>query len=294
MLKCVSAKHFERSDHSFMNLIEALILGMVQGLTEFLPISSTAHIVIASMLLDLDFPGLTMEIFLHIASVFAVMLYFYKDLWKVIVGFFSYFKNKTDENKVQFRFGLYIIVATMITGLLGILLKDFVGDNMKTPIFISIALIVTGLLLIFIERVHQIGNKTEAEMTWLDAVIVALGQTLAVLPGISRSGSTLVAALWTGLDRDTAVRFSFLLVIPVILGSTVLMVGDADFSLVQDIGWGALFVSFFASFIFSIIGIIWLIDFLKKSKLIYFAIYCFIVAIFVLIYFESGAVIDLD
>lgn len=275
-----------------MSIIEAIIFGIVQGLTEFLPISSTAHIVITQLILGTTFPGLTFEIYLHIASVFAVMLYFRKDLVQVIIGFFGYFKTKSKENRVHFMFGLYIIVATVITGGLGIVLKDFIGDTMKTPTFIAAALVVTGLGLIFIERVHQYGERTEKDMTFLDAIIVGLGQTLAVLPGISRSGATLITALLVGLQRETAVRYSFLLVIPVILGSTVLAVGDVSSEIFAAIGTPALVVSFITTFFFSWLGIVWLIDFLKKSKLIYFAIYCFVVAALVFLFLDPATVID--
>lgn len=277
-----------------MNIIEAILLGFIQGITEFLPISSTAHIVIASDLMHLEFPGLTMEIFLHLASVLAVIMYFWKDLIRVIIGFFSYLKNRSEEHIVEYRFGWYIILATMITGVLGYLLQDSISDVIKTPPVIASSLVVTGIFIIFIERFHKYGSKTEATMNWKDSVIVAIGQTIAVIPGISRSGSTLIAALWTGLERETAVRYSFLLVIPVILGSTILMINDIDAALIQEIGIGSLLATFISAFISTVIGIIWLIDFLKKKRLIYFAIYCFLLAAFVFFFLNPTMVMDVD
>lgn len=264
-----------------MSIIEAFIFGLVQGLTEFLPVSSTAHIVITQMLFGYTFPGLAFEIYLHIASIFAVMIYFRKDIIDVVVGFFSYFKNKTKENRVHFFFAIYIVIATIITGVLGIILSDVIGDTMKTPYFIAATLAITGIALIFIEKFHHYGNRLEKDMTFKDSIIVGLAQTLAVMPGISRSGATLIASLLIGLNRETAVRYSFLLVIPVILGSTVLAIDELGSGMFSSIGGGALAVSFLSTFVFSWLGIIWLIDFLKKSKLIYFAIYCFVVAILV-------------
>ncbi len=270
-----------------MSLFEAIIFGIVQGISEFLPISSTAHIIITELLFGYNFPGLAYEIFLHIASVFAVIIYFRRDLWSVIRGFFSYFIEKSDTNKIHFMFGIYIIIATVITGSLGLILKNLVVDIMKTPPFIAAALAVTGTALILIERFKHYGNRKEDRMTWLDAVIVGLGQTIAVLPGISRSGSTLIAALWAGLERDTAVRYSFLLVIPAILGSTVLAAGDIPGAIWSEIGVGPLAASFLASFVFSIVSIIWLIDFLKKGRLLYFAIYLYIIAFLVFMFVEE-------
>ncbi len=264
-----------------MHLIEALIFGIVQGITEFLPISSTAHIVITELLFGYHFPGLAFEIFLHIASVFAVILYFRHELRAIICGFFLYFRERSTANRVHFLFGLYIIIATAITGGFGLLLKGLVVDVMKTPPFIAGSLVVTGTALIFIERFKKYGNRNEARMNYFDSIVVGLAQTIAVLPGISRSGATVIAALWMGLDRDTAVRYSFLLAIPAILGSTVLALNEASGAVWGVIGTWPLVVSFLSSFLFSLIGIIWLIDFLKKGRLIYFALYCYVTAFLV-------------
>lgn len=261
-----------------MSIIEAIIFGTVQGITEFLPVSSTAHIVITGLLLGYHFPGMYFEIFLHMASVLAVCTYFRRDLLEVITGFFAYLPDRCEHNKTQFYFGCYILTATMITGILGLSFKDLIGDSMKTPAVISSALVATGLFLIFIERIKVYGKKTEKDMNFLDAVIVGLGQSAAILPGISRSGATLVAALWRGLSRETAVRYSFLLAIPVILGSSVLMLGEVSKEMFMEIGLVPLIISFIFTFIFSWIGIVWLIQFLKTSRLIYFAVYCFTVA----------------
>ncbi|MBU8907854.1 undecaprenyl-diphosphate phosphatase [Desertibacillus haloalkaliphilus] len=277
-----------------MSIIEALIFGIVQGLTEFLPVSSTAHIVITQMVFGYTFPGLAFEIYLHIGSILAVILYFRKDLADVITGFFGYFKTKSQEHRIQFWFAIYIVVATVITGGLGVLLSDVIGDAMKTPLFIAVALSVTGIFLIIIERFHTYGNRSEKNMTFFDSIVVGLGQTLAVFPGISRSGATLVTALFMGLNRETAVRYSFLLSIPVILGSTVLAFDEISAGGFASIGIGALTISFLASFIFSWIGIVWLIEFLKRSKLTYFAIYCFAVAILVYLFIDPSTVIEID
>ncbi|MEJ6950205.1 undecaprenyl-diphosphate phosphatase [Natronospora cellulosivora (SeqCode)] len=261
-----------------MTYLQAIIFGLIQGITEFLPISSTAHIIIVELLMGFDFPGLAFEIYLHLASALAVIIYFYRDLYEIIRGFIAYIIKRNKKDKVSFYFAIYIIIATFITGSLGLLLKNSVVDVMKTPYFMGSALIFTAFFLVFIERMHEYGNIEEKDMTYRHAIIVGLGQTLAVLPGISRSGTTLVASLWSGLSRETAVRYSFILVIPVILGSTVLAVGEIGSGMWSSIGTGPLIVSFLSSFIFSIIGIVWLIDILRKSRLIYLAVYCFIVA----------------
>lgn len=262
-----------------MSYLEGVIFGIVQGITEFIPISSTAHIIMVELLLGYQFPGLAFEIYLHLASALAVIVFFRRELLGVITGFLAYVRRRDPENRVMFYYGLYIIVATAITGVLGLSLKALVVNYMKTPYFMAGALMLTGLGLIVIERFHKYGNRREGEMTWRDAVVVGLGQTLAVLPGVSRSGATLLAALGSGLERETAVRYSFILVIPAILGSTVLALGEFRAGLWWELGSGPLLVAFLCSLIFSWLGLLWLLDFLRKSRLLYFALYLFAVAL---------------
>lgn len=276
-----------------MSILEAILYGLVQGITEFLPISSTAHVVILQHLLNQRLPSLVFEIILHLASVLAVIFYFRKDCYYVIKGFFSYILKRENTHKTAFYFALYILIATLITGALGVLFSDLMGEQLKTPKVIAVSLALTGLFLIYIERLHRYGNREEADMRWLDSIIVGLGQSVAIFPGISRSGSTLVTALLIGLNRETAVRYSFLLAIPVILGSSVLAFKDMNAAFIDQVGILPLIVAFISTFIFSILGILWCIDFLKRSKLVYFAIYCFIVAVLVFFFLDGELVVEL-
>ena len=257
-----------------MNWLEAFFLGLIQGITEFLPISSSAHLIIAQELLGLSFPGLAFEVFLHFASLLAVLIYFRKDIIEIITGFTQYIITRQQKYLGHYKFGIYMVVATIITGGLGVVMESFLGDTLKSMTTISIALFMTGVFLFLIERVIKYGRRKEAQMTLGDAVWIGLAQTLAVIPGISRAGSSLVAALWCGLDKETAVRFSFLLSVPVILGSTVLMLQDMNMDYLHT-GALELTMSFISSFVFALVGIKWLITFLKQSKLIYFSYYCF-------------------
>lgn len=277
-----------------MSYIEAIIFGIVQGLTEFLPISSTAHIVITAYLLKISTPGLSFEIILHQASVLAVIFFFRKDIHQLVTGFFRYLKTREAADRVHFFFGLYIVAATVITAVLGYTLQRGLSEHLKSPAVVATALTLTGIFLILIERVKAYGDIGESGMKLRHAIIVGLWQTAAVMPGISRSGATLIAALWCGLNRDTAVRYSFLLAIPVIAGSSVLALRDLQQGMAETIGVGPLVFSFVVAFFASITGIIWLIDFLKKSRLVYFAIYCFLLALFVILYFDPQTVMDLQ
>lgn len=264
-----------------MSFWEAIILGLVQGISEFLPISSTAHIIVASHLMGLRFPGLSMEIFLHLASVLAVILYFRQDLVRLASGalVFLWQRPATRRHRTDFMICVYLLVATVITGVIGLSVEKSFGEFIKTPYIMGIALLVTAGFLIAVEWFHRIGRRGEAEMKGFDAVVLGLGQAIAVMPGISRSGATLVTALYLGLERETAVRISFLMAIPVILGSSVLALRHWNEGAFDGIGAGALMAGFAVSFIASLAGIHWLIAFLRQSRLFYFAIYCVILGV---------------
>lgn len=271
-----------------MTLIEAILFGLIQGLTEFIPVSSTAHIVILGYIFDIQTPDLTFEIFLHIASLLAVVLYFRRDLLWIIMGSLRVVARREQaDDRTAFRFALYLGVATVLTGGLGIAMMKVMGDAIKAPVVVSAALFCTGILLILIERAVRLGDRDSTQLGFWDSVIVGLAQTIAVIPGVSRSGATLIAGLALGLNRDTAVRFSFLLAIPVLAGSSVLALRDIQLGSLADLGIGALTLSFVVSFFASLASIAWLIGFLRKQRLYWFSIYLFLLAAFVFLTFPS-------
>lgn len=257
-----------------MNWLEALILGIVQGITEFLPISSTAHLVLVEKLLGMTFEhqDLSFELFLHLASLAAVLVYFRRDLATLWNDFFQYAYKRNSASKTNFRFVMLMIVTTLITMIVGKGLELLIGDKLLDIATIGASLIVTGLFLILIEHGSTPGTRAQRDMTMKDAVIVGIGQSLAVIPGISRSGSTLIVALWCGLDKQLAVRYSFLLSIPIILGISLIKIPDL---ITSGASLGVeLIIALHAAFIFAIIGIRWLISMVQQAKLTYFAIYC--------------------
>ena len=259
-----------------MNWFEALILGIVQGITEFLPISSTAHLVLVERLLGitLEHQDLSFELFLHLASLFAVLTYFRKDLITLMNDFFLYANKRHPKAKNNFRFVILMVITTFITMIVGKGLEFFIGARLLDIATIGASLIVTGLFLILIEHGNTPGIRNQKDMTIKDAVLIGLGQSLAVIPGISRSGSTLIVALWCGLDKQLAVRYSFLLSIPIILGISLIKLPDLVSS-GTSLGI-ELIIALHASFIFAMIGIRWLISMVQQAKLTYFALYCII------------------
>lgn len=260
-----------------MTFFEAILLGLIQGLTEFIPVSSTAHIAILARFLGISTPGLTFEVLLHTASLMAVVIYFWRDLWQLLLGnlrFFRLLPGRSAEDTVAFRFACLLGVGTAITGVLGLWLENAVGDAIKAPAVMSGGLLLTAVLLVLVERMAaRLGTRTEGELTWLDGILIGFAQTVAVFPGVSRSGSTLIAGLALGLTRETAVRFSFLLSIPVLLGSALLAVGDISAGDLAELGAPALGLSFLVSFIASMASIVWLIRLLKQQRLYWFSIY---------------------
>ncbi len=274
-----------------MSFFEAVLFGLVQGLTEFLPISSTAHIVITGYILGISTPGLGFEVYLHMASLLAVIIYFRRDLMWVVEGFFRWvLRSGGPEDAVAGRFAIYLGIATVITGGLGLLLMKMMGDSLKSPPVVAGALFCTAVALLLVERIQRVGGREIGQVTGLDAVLVGLAQTVAVLPGISRSGATLIGGLALGLNRDTAVRFSFLLAIPVLAGSSVLALRDVTGGELLALGVSGLIVSFVVSFAASWVSIIWLIGFLKQRRLFWFSVYLVLLAAFVYFAFPADSV----
>ncbi len=267
-----------------VTFLEAILLGLIQGLTEFIPISSTAHIAILARLLGISTPMLTFEAFLHFASLLAVVLYFWRDLWQLFVGnlrFLRVLPDRGAEDTIAFRFTCLLALGTILTGVLGTLLLNGMGEMIKAPVVMAIGLLLTAALLVLVERMaRRIGVRKESELTLLDGIIVGLAQTLAVFPGVSRSGSTLIAGLALGMTRETAVRFSFLLAIPVLLGTSILTAKDIRAGDLVELGTGALAVSFVVSFLASIASIVWLIRLLKQQRLYWFSIYLVLMAVY--------------
>ena len=227
-----------------MEIIKSFILGVVQGLTEFLPVSSSGHIEIFKELLGFSFEsqnGLFFTLILHLATAFSALIYFWDDVKNILK---STIKFKNDEN---FHFTLMIIVSMIPAGLVGFFLE---------------------------EKINQLFNGN---------LLLGLAQALAILPGISRSGSTIATSIFIGINRDLAAKFSFLMVIPIIVGSSLKMILFDD--IVYD---GSILINyiigFFAALISGYYACKWMIFFVRKSKLKYFALYCFIVGISSILY----------
>ncbi|NLN32867.1 MAG: undecaprenyl-diphosphate phosphatase [Flavobacteriaceae bacterium] len=262
-------------------IIKAIIIGIVQGLTEFLPVSSSGHIVIAQEVLNIHFneeENLLFAIVLHFATALSTIVIFRKDIAQIIKGLFQF------QNNEEFQFSLKIILSMIPAALVGVLLKDTLEELFSNLLVVGCMLLVTSGLLFFADRAKNTGKS----VGYKDSFIIGIAQGFAaLLPGLSRSGSTISTSILLGNDKSKAARFSFLMVLPLIFGATVKMFLDASEEGGLSIGEmpvGALIAGFFAAFIAGLFACKWMIELVKKAKLTYFSIYCIILGLTVISY----------
>jgi undecaprenyl-diphosphatase len=256
-----------------MTIVEAIILGIVQGATEFLPISSSGHLLLVPALLNISEPDLNTTAIAHLGTLLAVLIYFRNDVWQIIVAMLNgLYQRRPFENDMS-RLGWQILAGTIPAAVIGLLFQDTFDEIFGNPTIAAVALFGTAALLIIGERLYS-GTKPLEKLTWIDALIVGLFQLLALLPGISRSGSTITGGLARRLDRATAARFSFLLGIPAIAGAGLLALLDLLAS--PDAGDQLLIlgVTFLFSAVVGYFCIAFLLSWLRQRRLYPFAIYC--------------------
>lgn len=267
-----------------MDLIKYIILGAIQGFTEPLPISSSGHLVIFKNLMDANgaLGDLNFEIVVNFGSLLAVLFIYREMIINLIKDFFKYIKTKEKKYYSNFKYCLLIVIGTIPAGILGILFKDkieVISSNVK---FIGIALLVTALALFVVRNIS--GKKSSDEISYVDGLKIGLFQAVALLPGISRSGSTIVGGLLSDLKKDVAFNFSFMLYIPISLATMVLGVKD----LVSSPNLGELALPYVLGMIVSCVityfSLRWFKKLVTDNKLIYFVIYCVIVGSLVILF----------
>ncbi|MEH1830532.1 MAG: undecaprenyl-diphosphate phosphatase [Nostoc sp.] len=250
-----------------MNILQAIVLGFVQGMTEFLPISSTAHLKVVPVVLGWGDPGVAFTAIIQLGSIAAVLWYFWRDLTRIFKGAFKAITHK-DYDDYDFRLFLGIILGTLPIIFFGLLIKKFIPDFDNSPIrslgAIAIASIVMSLLLGLAERLGKRQRDFE-HLSMQDGVLMGLAQTLALIPGVSRSGSTLTSGLFMGLKRETAARFSFLLGIPAITLAGLVELKDVIGAGLTSAAIVPIVVGVISAAIFSYISIVGLLRFLKTQ-----------------------------
>jgi len=253
-----------------MGRLEALFLGIIQGLTEFLPVSSSGHLELAKAVFgddSLPEESLLFTVVLHFATALATIIVFRHDIFAIVRGLFQF------ENNEQFRLSLSIVISMIPAALVGVFFNDFIESLFNGQVLlVGSMLIITGLLLIFANNAKS-GHK---KVNYTRAIIVGIAQAIAILPGISRSGATISTALLLGMDKDRAARFSFLMVVPLIFGKMAkdILDGAFDVTVIQPMH---LMLGFGGAFVTGLWACAWMLDIVKRASLNYFALYCFII-----------------
>ena len=276
-----------------MDLIQSILMGIVQGLSEFLPISSSAHLVFTSNFYKV-FKGIEivqesnqevfLDIMLHLGTLIAVLIFFRKEIWQILKALYFGLKNK-DYSSKDFKIGIYIILGTVITVLIAFPMNEVAEFLVFKPAFVGGLLIGTGILLLFSEFWAKRHGKN-ADVTLKSSILIAIAQGLAALPGFSRSGLTIATGLLTGSDRTTAAKYSFLLSIPIILGaSMVYPLVKLDFAEVVTYNWTAIIAGTIVSGIVGYLCIKYFLKFVSKFSLGIFGYYCLIMGLVTAVFF---------
>ena len=276
-----------------MDLIQSILMGIVQGLSEFLPVSSSAHLVFTSNFYKV-FKGIEivqesnqeifLDIMLHLGTLIAVLIYFRKEILEIIKALYFGLKNK-DYSSKDFKLGAYIILGTVITVLIAYPLNEVAGGLVFRPAIVGILLIGTGILLLFSEYMAK-KYVDKKDISLKNSVLIAIAQGLAALPGFSRSGLTIATGLLSGMERTTAARYSFLLSIPIILGaSMVYPMVKIDYHEIITYNWTAIAVGTIVSGVVGYVCIKYFLKFVSKFSLGIFGYYCLIVGFGTAIFF---------
>ncbi|MEO0575729.1 MAG: undecaprenyl-diphosphate phosphatase [Pseudomonadota bacterium] len=265
-----------------MSWLEIVVLAIVQGMTEFLPVSSSGHLILAPALLGWSDQGLAFDVAVHVGTLAAVVLYFRDDLTRMTVAFFGQFSTaQSDAARVDARLAGYLIAATIPAGIVGIVFRDAIEMYLRSPVIIAATTAGFGVLLYLADRFGA-QRRTVEQMTWRDAVLVGIAQAAALVPGTSRSGVTMTMGMMLGLSAKAAARFSFLLSIPVI----VLAGGLEALKLVKDeaaVDWSALLLGSVLSAVVAYLTIKFFLKFIANIGMLPFMLYRFGLAVVILL-----------
>lgn len=258
--------------NKFYELIQYIILGIVQGLTEPLPISSSGHVLIFREIFSIQISGLTFEIIVNFGSLLAIMFVYRESIFQLTKNFFKYLLFRELPAKRDFNYVLLIILATIPIGVVGLLTRHWIAVSLSSLLFVGLSLLLTGFFLWLIR--HLEGFKSDHQMSWRDALVIGSVQIIALIPGVSRSGATIVAAMLVGLKRETALRFSFLLYIPVSLGVTILSIDEITQTTQINGMIILLVIAWITAIIATYVALKWFVQIMLRGKLVYFTYYC--------------------
>lgn len=255
-----------------MSIIQALVLGLLQGVTEFLPISSSGHLVLVPWLLGWDPSSLTFDTTVHLGTLLAVVIYFRQDIGRIVLGTLRTLRDRSLQDSYG-KLGWLVIIGAIPAALFGLLLGNLFEQLFGTPILVSVSLLVTGLILFLGERMFRRVRVFES-LTWKDGLLIGLAQAVAIAPGISRSGSTIAAGLALGVQREAAARFSFLIALPVTFGAWVFKLKGTIEIGISRAEVATLLMGFLVAAISGYACIRFLLSHLRRRSLYLFVAYC--------------------
>ncbi len=264
---------------TIIRLIKYIVLGIVQGFTEPLPISSSGHVIIFKELLGIDALDINFEIVVNAGSLIAIIILFREKIMTLVVNSYKYVFKKNEECKSDFMYVVMLVVAVIPAGLVGFFMKDFIEEHLLTLWTVGLSLLVTAIALNFVGKM-AVENSTE-EITFKDAIVIGLFQVVALIPGISRSGSTMFGGLIRKIKFEDVMEFSFLLYIPISLATIVS--GAIDFSTSNTPFVMGYIAAFIVSIFSTYVAVIWFFGMVRKGNLKYFSYYCIAVGTAVLI-----------
>lgn len=251
-----------------LNIFHAILLGAIEGLTEFLPVSSTGHLTILEKLLGYQIDDQDITAFTAIiqsGAVIATLIFLWKDIWRILTGWLRGVFQPPHRDHFDYRFGWAVILGSVPIGVIGLAFKDQIETTLRSLWFVAGALILWSFVMWFADRAAtQI--RHEADVTWKDTLIIGVVQCMALIPGISRSGATMSAGLLRDLDRVAVTKLSFFLSIPALLGATVLQTVDEFDKIASGVGWAATITATVVSFIVGYAAVAWLLKFIAKHS----------------------------
>jgi undecaprenyl-diphosphatase len=266
-----------------MDLYQYIILGIVQGLTEFIPVSSSGHLVLIPAVFHWSAPSLVFDAAVHLGTLIAVITVFWTDLFRIFLSWWRGMQHRQYGKTLEARLAWWIIIATIPAVFAGLFFADYIESLFGSILGVAIALMLSGLLIILSEITKR-RQKTLAEMTWIDSLLVGVGQAVAIVPGLSRSGTTISVGMLRGMTRESAVRFSFLLSIPIILGANLVQLYQFLVSGGQLTEIGPMAVGLVFAAIFGYLAIRFLLAYLRNRSLFPFAAYCLGIGLISLIF----------